>query len=212
MKVIAVNGSPRGDWNTAQLLKSALAGARDAGGETELVQLHDLQFKGCCSCFACKRKDERSRCRCALTDALQPVLDRVREADVLLLGSPIYFSDVTADTRAFVERLWFPGLAYVPGYSSLYPRKAGVGLIFTMNVPNAEKYSYTIGQHQMFMDMLVGETEVLCATDTYQFADYSQYISSMFDPEAKRLRRETAFPEDLRKARELGFRLASKAV
>lgn len=211
MKAMAINGSPRGDRNTAALLESALAGTRDAGAETELVDLFPVDFKGCCSCFECKRKDERSRCRCALGDELQPILDRVLAADVLLVGSPIYFADVTADTRAFLERLWFPGLAYVPGYLGLYPDRKHVGLFFTMNVPDAEKYSGVIGQIRDYMDMLVGGTEVLCATDTYQFDDYSQYICTVFDPEAKRIRRETVFPEDLRRARELGFRLASSA-
>ena len=212
MKVIAVNGSPRKGWNTAQLLESALAGARDAGAETELIHLSALSFRGCCSCFACKRKDGRSRCRCAMADELQPVLQRVQEADILLLGSPIYFADVTADTRAFVERLWFPGLAYVPEHRALYPRKAGVGLLFTMNMPDAEEYRGVIDFLHMFMDQLVGDTEVLCVTDTCQFDDYGQYICTMFDPEAKRRRRESEFPAELCRARELGFRLASKVV
>ena len=55
MKVIAVNGSPRKTWNTATLLEHALAGAAGSGAETELVHLYDLEFKGCISCFACKK-------------------------------------------------------------------------------------------------------------------------------------------------------------
>jgi multimeric flavodoxin WrbA len=211
MNVIAINGSPRTDWNTAALLESALTGARDAGAETELVHLFLLDFKGCCSCFECKRKDRRSYCRCALGDELQPVLDRVRAADVLLLGSPIYFDDVTADTRAFAERLWFPGLEYAPGYPAIYPDRKRVGLFFTMNVPDAEKYDSAIKRMQLYMDLLVGRTEVQCATDTCQFDDYEQYFCTVFDPAAKLARREAVFPEDLRKARELGFRLASGA-
>ena len=57
MNVIAVNGSPRKTWNTATLLQKALDGTASAGAETELVHLYDLNFKGCISCFAFKRKD-----------------------------------------------------------------------------------------------------------------------------------------------------------
>ena len=79
-----------------------------------------------------------------------------------------------------------------------------------MNVPDAEKYDSAIRRMQTYMDLLVGDTEVQCATDTCQFEDYDQYLCTVFDPEAKLARRETVFPEDLRKARELGFRLASR--
>ena len=54
MKVIAVNGSPRKEWNTAAMLEKALAGAADQGAETELIHLYDLKYTGCTSCFACK--------------------------------------------------------------------------------------------------------------------------------------------------------------
>jgi len=59
MKAIAVNGSPRKTWNTAQLLKKALEGAAGAGAETKIIHLYDLNFKGCTSCFACKRKNSK---------------------------------------------------------------------------------------------------------------------------------------------------------
>ena len=55
MKIIAINGSPRKNWNTARLLEAALGGARAQGAETKLYHLHDYDFKGCRSCFACKR-------------------------------------------------------------------------------------------------------------------------------------------------------------
>lgn len=55
-KAIALNGSPRKNGNTATLLQKALAGAAEAGAETELIHLIDLDYKGCSSCFACKRK------------------------------------------------------------------------------------------------------------------------------------------------------------
>ena len=89
MKVIAVNGSPRKTWNTATLLQKALDGAKSVGADTELVHLYDLNFKGCTSCFACKRKDGKFIGRCAMQDGLTSLLAKIRECDVLLLGSPI---------------------------------------------------------------------------------------------------------------------------
>jgi len=56
MKVIAVNGSPRKKWNTATLLHKALDGAKSIGAQTEFIHLYDLNFKGCTSCFACKKR------------------------------------------------------------------------------------------------------------------------------------------------------------
>jgi multimeric flavodoxin WrbA len=56
MKIIAINGSPRKDWNIATLLNEALEGAASQGAENELIHLYDLNYKGCISCFACKTK------------------------------------------------------------------------------------------------------------------------------------------------------------
>ena len=63
MKAIAINGSPRKSWNTDLILQEALKGAADAGAEVEMVHLYDLNFTGCRSCFACKRKGaEPAKC------------------------------------------------------------------------------------------------------------------------------------------------------
>ncbi len=95
MKVIAVNGSPRKHWNTATLLKAALEGAAGQGADTELIHLYDLDFKGCTSCFACKLRGGKSYGKCAVRDALTPVLQKAEEADALILGTPVYFGGTT---------------------------------------------------------------------------------------------------------------------
>jgi multimeric flavodoxin WrbA len=120
MKVLAINGSPRKKWNTATLLEHALAGAQSKGAETELVHLYDLDFKGCTSCFACKLKGGKSYGKCAVRDGLAPVLEKIVDVDALILGSPIYFGNVTGMMRCFMERLLFPYLTYsrLPARSS----------------------------------------------------------------------------------------------
>ena len=106
------NASPRKGWNTAKMLEAAKAGAEEAGAETELVNLYDIGFPGCKSCFACKLKNAKTNGVCAIRDDLRPVLERARKADVLVLGSPIYFSYPTGVYRAFLERLAFPVYSY----------------------------------------------------------------------------------------------------
>lgn len=132
--IIAFNGSPRKKWNTATLLDHALQGAAEAGAETEMVHLYDHNFKGCTSCFACKRKDGGNRGVCVLRDDLSPLLERVAAADALLLGSPIYLGAVTGEMRSFMERLVFPLITYTDPPATLFPRKIGVGLLYTMNI------------------------------------------------------------------------------
>ena len=71
MKTIIINASPRKNWNTAQLLKEAQKGAEEAGSETEYIDLYSLDFTGCRSCLACKRKGA-VRCKCYWKDDLSP--------------------------------------------------------------------------------------------------------------------------------------------
>ena len=112
MKVIAINGSPRKKWNTATLLEKALEGAASEGAETELIHLYDLNFKGCTSCFACKLKDGKSYGKCAMKDELTPVLEKLEDADAVILGSPLYLGNSTGEMRSFMERYIFPYLVY----------------------------------------------------------------------------------------------------
>ncbi|MBP5770207.1 MAG: NAD(P)H-dependent oxidoreductase [Bacteroidaceae bacterium] len=90
IKALFINGSPRKNGNTAQLLKRAMDGAREAGAEVELVNLYDrsLNYKGCMSCFACKLKGGKKGV-CSFKDDLQPILQKAVEADVLVWGGLI---------------------------------------------------------------------------------------------------------------------------
>ena len=212
MRIIAINGSPRKDWNTATLLNKALEGAASQGAETELIHLYDLSYKGCISCFSCKLKDGKSYGKCAVQDALTPLLGRIEEADALILGSPIYLGAVTGEMRSFFERLVFPYLVYDAQRSSLFKKKLPVGLIYTMGVP--ENFIKEMGYEQQFklMEMLLGRifgvAESLLVTDTYQFDDYSKYVAPGMNAEVKAKRRREVFPADCQKAFEMGARFA----
>jgi multimeric flavodoxin WrbA len=215
MKAIAVNGSPRKGWNTATLLRKALAGARKNGAETELVHLYDLSYRGCISCFACKKIGGKSYGRCAVRDELTPILMRAAEADVLILGSPVYFHTETGEMRSFMERLLFPYLTYTPGYASIFPGRVLTGLVYTMNVPEEKMPTFyqdkSVEASRGIMTRVFGNCEVLLSTDTYQFTDYSKYVSTAWDPAVKARRRQEVFPQDCAKAYELGAKLALAA-
>ena len=90
------------------MLEQAIQGAADAGAETELIHLYDYEFKGCMSCFACKLKNSMCSGVCAIRNSILPVLEKAHEADILVMGSPVYFSYPTGVLRSFMERLFFP--------------------------------------------------------------------------------------------------------
>jgi multimeric flavodoxin WrbA len=209
VKVLAVNGSPRKKWNTATLLEKALDGARESGAGTELVHLYDHAYKGCISCFCCKEIGGKSYGRCVLRDELAPILEQAAEADVLILGSPIYFYGETGEMRSFMERLFFPYVTYTPGYAAIFPRKIPTALIYTMNVTEQNLPEKTVQITQGVMERVFGECEVLLCTDTYQFDDYSKYVSTAWDANAKAARRQEVFPQDCARAFDLGALLAS---
>ena len=102
MNVVAFNGSPRKEGNTAILLKAVLAELNAEGIETELISLAGNAIPGCRACFKCfETKDGR----CAVTgDIVNDCIARMRAADGIILGSPTYFSDVSAAMKALIER------------------------------------------------------------------------------------------------------------
>lgn len=214
IKALFVDGGPRKKNNTAQMLESAMKGASDAGAETTLVRLYDLTFCGCKSCFACKLKDAKTDGVCAIKDGLRDALEIARQADIIVIGSPVYFGYPSGETRAFMERLLFPNYTYdlSPDGKPLVPiiRKR-TSIIFTMNCPEdlSKKINYPIllGSCADQLKFVFGHCEPLYSYDTLQFSDYSRYASGMFNEEAKRRRHEEQFPKDLEKAYELGKRL-----
>lgn len=212
MKAIAINGSPRKTWNTAILLNRALEGAAAHGAETEIVHLYDLSFKGCVSCFACKTRGGASYGRCGFKDQLTPLLERIAAADILLIGSPIYFGTVTGALRSFLERLLFPYGTYTDPPLTLFPGTIRSGLIYTMNVKEEQAgengYFQHLANNERVLQQRFGSAESLYSFDTYQFDDYAKVEADRFDPVLKAKRRQEVFPVDGRKAFELGARLA----
>lgn len=104
MKILALSGSPRKNGNTDQYLNMVLEECAAAGAETELVRVFDLNIKGCYGCYGCVQAK-----RCVHPDDFQMVFDKIVEADVLLLGSPVYHGSISAELKAVLDRAGFSG-------------------------------------------------------------------------------------------------------
>ncbi len=209
-KIVVVNAGPRKGWNTDTLLAEASKGAQSSGAEVESFDLFRLErYTGCISCFGCKREKNKGRCICR--DGLTPVLDAIREADGLIIGSPNYLSELTASFRALYERLIFQNLTYNAETPCCNTRPIPVLLIMTSNAPD-NSYSELLQNYQQTLTRFVGPTEVFTAGDTLQLKDYGKtdWPWTFFDPEHKQRRHETVFPQKCARAFELGAALASR--
>lgn len=207
-KIIIIDGGPRKMFNTASILHKIAEGASSVSNDIEVktIRLYGLDYKGCMSCMACKIKGKATNV-CKFNDALTPVLEDIATADGLVLGSPIYFGDVTGQMRTFLERLAFPWLSY-NDYSMTAPKRMPVLLVETMNGTAERNNSQGYGSMEYCIKASLGEPEHLIAYNTYQVKNYANYELAGFSEEAKRQYREAHWEEDLQKAYDAGRRMA----
>lgn len=104
MKVVAFNGSPRPNGNTYQALKLVLAELEKEGIEGEIIQVGDKVIRGCLACGKCVRNKNE---RCAIDDEVNDWIQIMKEADGLILGSPIHYSGIAATMKAFLDRAFY---------------------------------------------------------------------------------------------------------
>lgn len=102
MKVVSLLGSPRKNGNSTQLAETVASALEEKGNRVTRFFLNTLDFKGCQACYACKQKSET----CIIDDDLAPVLDAVKEADVLIMATPVYWGDVSAQLKTFIDRTY----------------------------------------------------------------------------------------------------------
>lgn len=209
-RIVVVNAGPRKGWNTDTLLSEAAKGAEEAGAEIIRFDLFKLErYTGCISCFGCKKEKNKGRCICK--DGLTPVLDAIREADGLIIGSPNYLSELTASFRALYERLIFQNLTYNKENPCCNEHKIPVLLVMTSNAPDT-MYKNLLQGYQQTLTSFVGPAEVFISGDTLQLKDYSKtdWQWTLFDPESKQKRHDTVFPEECRKIHEMGKGLVNR--
>ena len=160
MKIVAFNGSPRKGGNTEQLIEEVFKPIREAGIETELIQLGGQPLRGCISCYACfKTKDGQ----CAIkTDNMNKYLRKAQEADGIILASPTYYGSVSAEMKAFMDRLGLTTigqgrtLTHKVGAAVISVRRGGAVTVFDelnrfmlgsgMIVPGSTYWNFGIGE------------------------------------------------------------------
>lgn len=211
-QIMAINASPRIGWNTSTLIREAVRGAESEEAAVTVFDLYKLEkFTGCISCFGCKLP--ASKGKCIYQDGLAPVLEGIRHADGLIIGTPNYLGDVTAGFRALYERLIFQYITYKNEQGSYSDRNIPVLFIMTSNAPEEfytpeGYYGKMVSGYQNSMNNFIGPTKIMICGDTLQVNDYDKYDWTMFDPEAKKVRHETVFPKEKQEA----FRLGAEMV
>jgi multimeric flavodoxin WrbA len=206
MKIFVVNGSPRKKCNTAQLLETFVDGVKSVQPEAEVkyIHLYDYQFTGCKSCFACQATANRDYLGCRLKDEIHDVLDEARNADGIVIGSPVYFLDLSAQTKCFFERLNYPGPS---------AKKIPSTFIYTMNA-NTEQFEQfqidkILGTTRFFMKNNFGvEPDTVYSFNTFQYND-RENLSAHFrrNVQTKLANREIQFPKDRENAYQAGIKM-----
>lgn len=211
-RIIIIDGGPRKAFNTASMLRKFAEGAFSVGNgiEVKTIRLYALDYKGCMSCMACKIKGKASNV-CKFKDALTPVLEDIAQADGLVLGSPIYFGEVTGLMRAFLERLTFPWLSY-NDYSLTALKKMPVVLMETMNGLPDNNNSQGYGSMEYCITNALGQPEHVNAYNTYQVKSYDRFELAGFSEEAKRKYRDKNWEKDLQKAYDAGKHMAERVM
>lgn len=211
MKIYVFNGSPRKKCNTAQMLSAFVSGIKAAAPEAdvEYINLYDYTYKGCISCFSCQRKENRDRLRCQVKDCMYELLDGAFHADGLVFGSPIYFFDITAQMRAFLERLMYPGDS-----DKVIP----TAFVYTMNAPEEIKellnFEGALSTSKRFLESTFRQApECVYSYNTYQYNDNEAFVDGfrMYGAnEEKKERNKVQFPMDLQNAHNAGRNLVKR--
>jgi len=135
MKIIGFIGSPRKDGNTAWAVHKILEGAKEKGAQTQVFYSGELNIKPCQGCLSCVKSG-----KCAVNDDMQKIYDALKQADALVLGSPVYMAQMSAQAKIFTDRLF---AQITPRFSPHFKEEnAGKKLIlvFTQGNPNAEMF------------------------------------------------------------------------
>lgn len=101
MKVIAIDGGPRKAGSTTTLVSHIMMGAEKKGAKTEIISLYDLDYSGCRGCLYCKSHDS-----CKQDDDMNIVYEKIRDADVILFATPVYFAQMTGQLKNCIDRLY----------------------------------------------------------------------------------------------------------
>ena len=208
MIIYALNASPRKGWNCGEMLDSFISGFSMTAPDIEIekVNIYDLDFKGCRSCFACQLKSTENG-QCLFRDGAYGLIREIKSGDGLVFASPVYYFDVPAQMRAVLERLFYPGEA---------DHEIPVTAIYTMNQKqeNMDKYF----KHHLddiaffFRTQFKTEPEQLYIGNTLHWKNPEKYNFPMEWYTDKSKYRETHQPIDLKKCYDAGVHFAEKII
>ena len=102
MKILCINGSPRKNGNTAKIIKALAETAESLGGKIKNICLGKLKYSGCIACMACKKKSDK----CVIKDDISDVLKKITKSDLIVIGSPVYYGDVSSQMKALIDRTY----------------------------------------------------------------------------------------------------------
>lgn len=134
MKVVAFNGSPRRHGNTYHCIQIVLEVLRKEGIETEIIQLGGSEIKACRACYKCFEKKNR---KCIQRDGFNLLMDRMINAEGIIIGSPTYFANVTPEVKALIDRAGLVAIAN----DYLLKRKAGAAVVAVRRAGAVHVYS-----------------------------------------------------------------------
>ncbi|MDR2944136.1 MAG: flavodoxin family protein [Methanosarcinales archaeon] len=146
MKIIGITASPREKGNTATLIQKSLDAAAAKGAETEYINLSKLTIHPCKGCNYCKAHDT-----CVQKDDFASVAEKIVSADGILMGSPVYFFDITAQAKIFIDRLY---ACVDSAFKSRVPPGKKIGFIYSQNTPDRNAFGAHLDKYNQVAGML----------------------------------------------------------
>lgn len=214
-KIMIIDGGPRKTMNTAKLIEAFIKGIKSRSEEIEIkhVRLYDYDYKGCYACLACKVKNSKYHDVCAIKDGITDVLKETAYADGLCIAAPIYFMDISAQTKAFIERLTYPWLDY-NNVSMNPPKQQATATIYSMNDSLPERVNEMLDRVEFVLRFAFGNQtpERVAALNTMQVKNYDRYDFGMFPKEMKEAWHEEHWNDDLQKSFDAGKHMAEKIL
>ena len=203
MKSVVINAGPKRKGISAQIAKSALKGAESVGSDVEYVDLYRLDLHGCMTCLICKKEGKAGKCY--WRDDLSSLIERILNADSLLISAPIFFSNPTSHYMALLERLIYCLVSYDVGNS--FNGKVNVGLFYIVNYPIdyfEKSVRPQIRQSENLLKMLNGKVII----DTFSNITQNDYLDKSDEGIASLKLKEEQLDIDLAKSFEIGAELS----
>ena len=163
MKIIGFVASPRKEGNTGWVINKILESAQEHGAETQVCYFSDLDIKPCCSCYGCKQGNRG----CVISDDMRKLYGAIEQADAIVLGSPVYMGQMSAEAKIFTDRLFAQiSPRFSPHFKEEYANKKLI-LAFTQGNPDSglfkEYFDYTKNMFRL-LEFDVKEVVVVAGT------------------------------------------------